>query len=164
MNTHSLSHTHTHTHTHNLFRTHRQRFAGREKHKKSNVKDPFFSFFSSSLSLTHAHTHTRTHNLFLTRIQRYEEREKHKEQNAKIARQQFNEQLEQFLGILPPKARLSLHEQMVRSSLMYSTVCMFVLCVCVCMYVCIRTKSFLESSGCRTHPLETSEYRPRIAY
>jgi len=26
----------------------------------------------------------------------------------------------------------------------------------------LRTKRFLESSGCRTHPLETSAYRPRL--
>jgi len=134
--TFSLYHPHTHTHTHNLFLTHIQRHEGREKHKKQNAKDLSLSF-SHYLSFSLSHTHTRTHNLVLTRIQRYEEREKHKEQNAKVARQQFNEQLEQFLGILPPKPRLSLHEQMVRSSLMYSNVSVFVCIVYVCMYACM---------------------------
>jgi len=107
-----------------------------EKSTKNKMQR-IFLFLFLFLSPSHSHTHTHTHNLVLTRIQRYEEREKHKEQNAKVARQQFNEQLEQFLGILPPKPRLSLHEQMVRSSLMYSNVSVFVCIVYVCMYVCM---------------------------
>jgi len=42
---------------------------------------------------------------------------------------------------------------------------------CACVYVCIgflytaqkaRTKSFLESSGCQTRPLQTSGYQPQL--
>jgi hypothetical protein len=43
-------------------------------------------------------------------VQRYETRERHKGTDKKKAREQYQAQLEQFLGILPPAAPKSLHQ------------------------------------------------------
>jgi len=44
---------------------------------------------------------------------------------------------------------------------MFSSGCLQNVSLVVCIHVC-RAKTFLESSRCRTPPLETSVYRPRL--
>jgi len=65
-------------------------------------------------------------------------------------------------GTLPIFRFLALYLYIYNSYIyMFSSGCLLNVSLVGCIHVC-HTKTFLESSRCRTPPLETSVYRPRL--